>query len=165
MKKIIGVCGRICSGKTFYSRKLRDEEGALLLSLDELTMDLLEDCSGPMYEDLVARAQEYLMKKAGETARLGCTVILDWGFWNRAKRERLMQVCREYDVVCEWHCMDVDDEQWESLIDYRNELVSSGKVTGEFYVDEGLREKMRLMWEAPEAELIKRYIEVEMGED
>ena len=37
MTKIIAICGKICSGKSYYSTELRKKENAVILSCDELT--------------------------------------------------------------------------------------------------------------------------------
>lgn len=38
--KIYLICGKICSGKSTYSQKLRDEHKAVILSVDEITLVL-----------------------------------------------------------------------------------------------------------------------------
>ena len=39
MAKIIAICGKICSGKTYYAQSLKDKENAVILSCDELTWE------------------------------------------------------------------------------------------------------------------------------
>lgn len=34
MAKVIAICGKICSGKTWYARQLREQEQAVILSCD-----------------------------------------------------------------------------------------------------------------------------------
>ena len=38
MAKVILICGKICSGKTYYARQLRDQYNAVILSTDEGTV-------------------------------------------------------------------------------------------------------------------------------
>lgn len=40
MGKIIAICGKICSRKTWYARQLMKAEAAVLLSCDEVTRAL-----------------------------------------------------------------------------------------------------------------------------
>ena len=40
MAKVYLICGKICSEKTWYARKLRERVGAVILSTDEVTWDL-----------------------------------------------------------------------------------------------------------------------------
>ena len=37
MAKVILICGKICSGKSYYARKLKEKEHAVILSRDEMT--------------------------------------------------------------------------------------------------------------------------------
>ena len=40
MAKIFLICGKICSGKGFYTRQLKEKEHAVVLSCDEIENDL-----------------------------------------------------------------------------------------------------------------------------
>ena len=47
--KVIMTCGKICSGKSTYARKLRDEYKAVILSVDEITLALFgQDAGGKL---------------------------------------------------------------------------------------------------------------------
>ena len=46
MGKVIIVCGKICSGKSYYSRKLKEELNAVIISPDEATYDLIKNEQG-----------------------------------------------------------------------------------------------------------------------
>ena len=41
MAKVILICGKICSGKSYYARKLKEKEHAVILSRDEMTYELI----------------------------------------------------------------------------------------------------------------------------
>ena len=49
MGKVIIVCGKICSGKSYYSRKLKEELNAVIISPDEATYDLIKNEQGEFY--------------------------------------------------------------------------------------------------------------------
>ena len=49
MPKVILICGRICCGKTTYSKKLCAERNAVLLSVDEIMLSLFDQCCGDMH--------------------------------------------------------------------------------------------------------------------
>ena len=49
MAKVIIVCGKICSGKSFYSSKIKDEYNAVIISPDEATYDLIDNEQGEFY--------------------------------------------------------------------------------------------------------------------
>ena len=71
MGKVILLCGKICSGKSYYSRKLRDELKAVIISPDEATYDLLNNEQGEFYDIFSKRLIKYLTKKVGEIAQAG----------------------------------------------------------------------------------------------
>ena len=142
------MCGRICSGKSYYARKLAERLNAVILSTDELTWDLTDNAQGEGYDAFAARANRYLLKKACEIARAGAVVILDWGFWTREKRRDTKAYCSAQGVRTEWHYVEPGTEMWLNNIRERNERV---KKTGgpDFYVDDGLLRKLESLWETP----------------
>ena len=46
MARIILICGKICSGKTYYARQLKEKYNAVILSTDEATYDLINNEQG-----------------------------------------------------------------------------------------------------------------------
>lgn len=46
MAKVIAICGKICSGKTYYANQMKDKENAVILSTDEATYDLIDNKQG-----------------------------------------------------------------------------------------------------------------------
>lgn len=48
--KIIAICGKICSGKTYYANQIKDKENAVVLSTDEVTYDLIDNEQGEFYD-------------------------------------------------------------------------------------------------------------------
>lgn len=63
MPKVIALCGKICSGKTFYANKIKEGKNAVILSTDEVTFYLMDNEQGERYDDFAKRVNEYLMKK------------------------------------------------------------------------------------------------------
>ena len=58
MGKVYLICGKICSGKSYYAKALKEKYNAVILSTDEAT----------------------------EICKAGANVILDWGFWTKENR-------------------------------------------------------------------------------
>lgn len=150
MAKIIAICGKICSGKTYYANRLNVEENAVILSCDELTNDLFDNNLGDRHDEMSRRIWSYFYKKSAELVGIGCNVILDWGFWKRIDRENLLNFCKQHDIPCEWHYIKVDDEAWFRNIDERNRRILNGCGGSDYFLDEGLMAKLQSMWEDPD---------------
>ena len=158
--KAILICGKICSGKTFYARQLKEINRAVILSTDEATYDLIENEQGEFYNVFAARVNRYLMKKAAEIALAGADVILDWGFWTRQNREEISEYLGAQNVPYEWHYLDISEERWENNIRERNKRILRGEGGSDFYVDEGLMTKLLSMFEVPGREKIDCWVEL-----
>ena len=150
MGKVILLCGKICSGKSFYSAQTKSRENAVILSTDEVTWDLTDNAQGEGYDAFAARVNAYLLKKSAEIAQAGCNVILDRGFWTRAERLAVSEYLRQRNVSYEWHYLDTDDETLMHNIEERNQKVLAGEGGCNFYVDEGLLSKVLSRFEIPE---------------
>lgn len=150
MSKIYLICGKICSGKTYYAKQLKEKHNAVILSTDEATFDLIDNEQGEFYNVFAARVNNYLKKKAAEIALAGASVILDWGFWTKKDRADISAYFAERNIPFEWHYIDIDDEAWKKNITERNAKVSSGNGGSDFYVDEGLLAKVNSLFEPPQ---------------
>ena len=147
--KVVAVCGKICSGKTFYARQLTEKGNAVILSCDELTKALFDNDLGERHDEMSLRIWDYLKNKSVELVNADCTVILDWGFWTAKDRKSLTEFYRAHNIPVEWHYIDVDDRTWRMNIEERNRRVSSGEGGSDYYLDEGLMEKLLSKWEEP----------------
>lgn len=149
MAKVILICGKLCSGKSVYTERIKKEENAVVFSCDELMLSLFDEYLGDKHDEISANVQAYLYKKAVETVRAGANVILDWGYWIRARRQEACRLFEENGVEYEWHYIDVSEETWKRNIEKRNAAYHDG-AKGVYYVDEGLLEKLQSLFEEPE---------------
>ncbi len=154
MGKVILICGKIASGKTYYANQIKEQKNAVILNTDELTYAMFDNEQGEKYMELAERANQYLMKKAIDIVRVGCNVILDWGFWRSYNRRYMNEYFKNENIDVEWHYMDVDDYTWEENIKERNKKINDGLNKYDFYIDEGLRQKLIENWETPTKEEI-----------
>ncbi len=158
MAKVILICGKICSGKTFYCKKLQQKYNAVLLSCDEIESIIFHHSLGDKHDSVAEDIQKYLHKKAVDIISVGCNVVLDWGFWTKAQRTSVSEFYRSKGIGYEWHYVDVTDEIWKRNILSRNEAVISGK-SDDYYVDEGLLKKIEALFEVPaQDEIDVRYV-------
>lgn len=149
MAKIILICGKIASGKTYYANMLKKKENAVILSTDEATYILIDNKQGDFYNEFAVRVNKYLNRKAVEIAKCGTNVILDWGFWIKKNREIETEYFKSNGLDVEWHYIDVGDETWKKNIEERNKKIKEGKGGSDFYVDEGLLKKTINNFEEP----------------
>lgn len=147
--KLIAICGKIASGKSYYANQIKERENAVILNTDELTYAMFDNEQGDKYTELAERANSYLMKKATELINIGCNVILDWGFWRVCNRKYITEYFKNENIDVEWHYIDIDDEEWEKNINDRNLKIEQGFNKSDFYVTEGLKEKLIKNWEKP----------------
>ena len=149
MGKVIIVCGKICSGKSYYSRKLKEELNAVIISPDEATYDLIKNEQGEFYNIFSDRLIKYLTKKVGEIAKAGANVIFERGLWSKEERKNAREYYKNNGIECEIHYVCVDDETWKQNIAKRNQKVLDGNGGSDFYLDEGLMKKLESKWEEP----------------
>lgn len=154
MARIIAICGKICSGKSYYAKQLKDIENAVILSTDEATFDLIQNEQGEFYNVFAYRVNKYLRKKAAEIVNAGCNVILDWGFWTKEERKEITDYFNIYGIDVEWHYIDIAQSRWEKLIEQRNKKIKEGNGGSDFYLDEGLMRKLLSKFEEPTKEKI-----------
>ncbi len=149
MSKVYLICGKICSGKSCYAKSLKEKYNAVILSTDEVTYDLINNEQGEFYNIFAARVNRYLMKKTVEICKAGANVILDWGFWTAKNRADVTEYFSSNGIGYEWHYMDVSDEVWNLNICERNKRIKEGNGGSDFFVDEGLMNKLLSMFEIP----------------
>ncbi|MBQ8552411.1 MAG: ATP-binding protein [Clostridia bacterium] len=159
MPKVIMVCGRICSGKSTYASRLHRDNGAAVLSVDELMLTLFGQHCGDMHDEYAKRTQNYLFCKSVELIESGIDVILDWGFWTKAARTAAREFYMSRGIMCEFHYVDIDDDTWRERIKKRNAEVASGDALA-YYVDEGLAAKFAGRFEQPECDEIEVYVKI-----
>lgn len=158
MAKVILICGKICSGKTCYAKKLQKYLNAVILSTDEVTYDLTRNEQGEFYPIFAERVNSYLRKKAVEICRAGANVILDWGFWTQENRIDISAYLALKNIPYEWHYIDVDNNTWQKNIQERNERVLAGNGGSDFLVDDGLMKKLLSLFEVPQKNEIDVWI-------
>ena len=149
MAKVIAICGKICSGKSYYAKHIKEKEKSVILSCDELTKDLFDNDLGEKHDEMTDRIRDYLSKKALEILSSGTDVILEWGFWQKEYRSEMRRFFESRDFLCEMHYIDISDDDWHRNIDERNKKVSGGDNTA-YYLDRGLMQKLERLFEEPE---------------
>lgn len=164
MGKVILVCGKICSGKSYYSKLIKDSFNAVIISPDEATYELINNEQGEFYNAFSKKLNNYLTKKVGEIAKAGANVIFERGLWTKEDRKKIVKYYKDNNVDCELHYVCVDDETWKKNVEERNKKIENGNGGSDFYLDEGLMKKLESKWEEPtedEVDLIYKVVRSE----
>ena len=103
MGKVILVCGKICSGKSYYSNQLKGQLNAVVITPDEATYELINNEQGEFYNVFSERLKNYLTRKVGEIAKAGANVIFERGLWSSKDRKAIRDYYKENGVECEIH--------------------------------------------------------------
>lgn len=153
MTAVTLICGKICSGKSYYARQLAQHTGGVILSVDEEMLKINPTgLFGDKHEEVAAQVKKQLLDRCIRLAHAGVPVILDWGYWTRQDRRDAEAFCQTNGLSFEWHYIAVTDEQWRRNIAKRNQAVASGEEKGSFFVDDELLKKLQRHFEAPEPE-------------
>jgi hypothetical protein len=73
-----------------------------------------------------------------------------WSGDEAAASKEISDFLRDWQVDYEWHFIDIPDEVWYMNIEERNRRISEGRGGSDFYVDEGLLQKLLGRFEKPE---------------
>lgn len=149
MAKVMAVCGKICSGKTVYAEGLARLPETVLLSVDEVTNMLFDNQLGDHQDNLIAKTQAYLLRKAVELVRSGVDVVLDWGFWTEYSRMDLSDFFASQCIALEWHYIEICRQTWVKNIEERNKDIIAGRDTRNHYIDNRLLSRFHAQWEDP----------------
>lgn len=159
MSKVYLICGKICSGKSYYTKQLKEKINAVVLSPDEATYDLINNEQGEFYNIFVDRLINYMNKKAVEIVKAGANVIYERGLWSKEERQKVRKYFEENDVETELHYIYVSDEIWKKQIEERNKRCLEGNGGADFYLDEGLMNKLVSKFEEPTTDEIDVWYE------
>ena len=158
MARIIITCGKLCSGKTTYSKRLAKEIGAVRLSVDEITLLLLGPFAGDILDEYFQKLEKYLMEKSLEAAEAGVSSVIDLGLWTKAEREKVREFYRDRGAECEIHYLKVPDGVWRERIEKRNREIEVG-LTEAYPVDENLLKKFESFFEEPSPDEVDAIID------
>ena len=147
--KVIALCGKIASGKTFYANQIKERENAIIFSIDELTYYSFDNRKGENYIDITQRALNYFKEKSVDIVNQGINVILDIGLWSKKERKNISEYFKDKAIKFEIHYIKIDEKSWKENINERNKRIDDGNKGFDFYVTEGLKKKMFENWEEP----------------
>lgn len=160
MPKVLIMCGKICSGKSTYAEKLKLENKAVILSVDELTLALFENQAGEKLDFYVEKLKEYFLKKSLDIVEAGADVILDWGFWTKKERDYAREFYDSRNISYQFYYMNVGIDEWKKRILKRNQEIKREQLEA-YPIDKGLLSKVERMFEEPDRKELKAMIIIE----
>lgn len=160
MPKVLIMCGKICSGKSTYAEKLKLENKAVILSVDELTLALFENQAGEKLDFYVEKLKEYFLKKSLDIVEAGADVILDWGFWTKKERDYAREFYDSRNISYQFYYMNVGIDEWKKRILKRNQEIKREQLEA-YPIDKGLLFKVEKMFEEPDRKELKDMIIIE----
>ena len=101
------TCGMVCCGKSTYAKKIQAEQNAVILSIDDITLTLFPEGSGEMHDTYALRAEQYLLNLSIQILLAGVDVILDWGLWTKAMRNRIRRFYGSEGIKTELHYLRI----------------------------------------------------------
>jgi len=124
--RLILLCGLPGSGKTTLAKRLAASPGSVRLSPDEWLADL-----GLELFDVPARyrVEGKLWRHAQDLLRLGVTVILEYGFWDRSERDEKRLAARDLGVGVELRYLEVPFDELCRRVEARTPATDSVPLT------------------------------------
>ena len=151
MAKIILLCGKICSGKSTYANKIKLQYNAVILSCDELMLELFEEKLGDNHRIVLQKVQTYLYQLAEKIVIANTNVILDFGFWTHFERQKIKLYYANKGIKTELHYVRVLPEVWLCNIEKRNKNVQNENERS-YYIDENMKQLFTEQFEEPDSD-------------
>lgn len=134
--RLVGVAtvtmlfGEIGSGKTTCARQL-ESTGVVRFSLDEWVIAATGD-TVHVDDSLVERMLDQLMRCWPQVVRCGCSVVLDFAFWQRSRRDQVRAVAEELGVDVDLVALVCDPDVRRARVLRRTQV-----DPGAFVIDDG----------------------------
>ena len=148
---VIALCGKIAAGKTTYAERLRREQGAVLLSCDDLLLTLFDSCLGERHDETVVRCSDYLHRLAVQLAEAGNTVVLDFGYWTKQARKTARDFFAAKNISFSMVWLVCEESVRLLRLKQRNERLKK-EPRRTFIIDEEKRIRLDDKFECPETE-------------
>lgn len=148
------ICGSTGAGKTTYATRLRQQLGALHLSIDDWMVTLFApdkpaQQNWPWIEERLLRCEQQILVTAMQAAHAGLPSILDLGLQRVEQRRRITERSSAAGIDVRLHFLDVDaTERWRR-VEQRNEQQGE---TFRVRVSRPMFDFIETIWQPPTAD-------------
>lgn len=149
MNKVILLCGKVGSGKTYYANKLHKSENAVILSCDELMLTLFDECLGNRHDEIHSRCFEFLAQTAIGVVETQRDAILDFGFWTEDSRKSAKDFFERRNIPCEIHYIKSNDSARKQRVEKRNKELTNSTRRREYIITTEMLERFDKCFEEP----------------
>lgn len=149
MSKVYVLIGKIASGKTTWAKQKCEEERAIILSHDDLMLELEDACEGrAAHVERACRISKYFASLCKDLVSIDVSLILDYGFWTKNERDLMGEELAKRNIPFEFLYITCDEELRLSRLAERNaRLAESDKR--EYIIPTPLRERLDSFFEEP----------------
>lgn len=148
MAKVYILCGKIASGKTTYAHQIMKQEKAVILSIDDVMLNLYEGCLKEAHDATAWRILNYFMTFIPQCLSLDISCILDYGFWRKEERSQLIKLLEKHHFPYEFIYISCDDAIRKQRLIQRNEE-NALKDGRQYIIDEVLLSRLDQRFEEP----------------
>lgn len=147
MATVYMLCGMVASGKSTLATRLH-QQGAMILSCDELMLHMFDHCLGAQQRTMESRALQFLQEQAAALWELGIDSVLDHGFWYRADREAAQAFFRERGIPVVLYHVSASQENRRARLAQRNERLRLSSRR-EYIVEDAMQKRFDTWFEPP----------------
>jgi len=118
LPELVLCCGKVCSGKSTYARRLEADQGYFRFSADAWMLHFYEPAEDrAVFDGQLARCKAMIRVQAEKLLGAGQSVVLDDGFWTKAERDETRAHFEGlgFAVRLEFFPVDLETQVWRSL--------------------------------------------------
>ncbi len=148
MAKVIILVGKIASGKTTWVNDRKKQKQMMLLSCDDLMLNLFAGCLGEKHGETERRCLKFLFGQAVELTEMGIDVVLDSGFWTKASRKAAKEYFAAMGIETNTYYFKIPDETRIDRLERRNEQLAQS-TKREYIIEKSLLARLDKNFEEP----------------
>lgn len=148
MAKVYILVGKIASGKTTWVIERKKKAQIMLLSCDDIMLNLFAGCLGEKHRETEFRCLLFLFGQAVQLTEMGVDVAMDSGFWTKDIRKAAKEFFAARGIETKTYYFKIPDEVRADRLERRNENLAKS-TKREFIISKSLLESLDKKFEEP----------------